>query len=265
MHPRNPTQRERLAARWNFRPWRVVLRLAICAGFLAPLCCLRAAESPLPTDKVEAADAAVSREALGKLAGLIGGWRGVGQPNRGSTKGAWQEQGEWVWNLKGKSPALEYTVRDGKQLKSARLTYEPINRQYVLAAQLPDGVERTYHGTLKEDRLTLTSDPDATGDVFQLTVHLLNEKRTVLLFGRKRPQQERFASIAQVGYTRQGTTLAVEGADGPQCIVTGGKANSSMVYKGKTYYFCCTGCRDAFVAEPDKIIAEAAAREAAKK
>jgi YHS domain-containing protein len=47
--------------------------------------------------------------------------------------------------------------------------------------------------------------------------------------------------------------------------VSGGKGTMSTVYKGKTYYFCCTGCRDAFNDDPDGIIAEAAARAAKKK
>ena len=35
------------------------------------------------------------------------------------------------------------------------------------------------------------------------------------------------------------------------------------MYKGKTYWFCCTGCRDAFLDDPDTIIAQA--EENAKK
>ena len=38
-------------------------------------------------------------------------------------------------------------------------------------------------------------------------------------------------------------------------------------YKGKTYFVCCTGCRDLFKDHPERILAEAAEREkaAAKK
>ena len=36
-------------------------------------------------------------------------------------------------------------------------------------------------------------------------------------------------------------------------------------YKGKTYYFCCTGCRDAFKDNPEKYIKEFEARKAKEK
>ena len=47
--------------------------------------------------------------------------------------------------------------------------------------------------------------------------------------------------------------------------MTGGKGTMSTVYKGKTYWFCCTGCRDAFNDDPDAIIAQAEERAAKKK
>ncbi|MSR57709.1 MAG: YHS domain-containing protein [Planctomycetaceae bacterium] len=39
----------------------------------------------------------------------------------------------------------------------------------------------------------------------------------------------------------------------------------STVYKGQTYWFCCTGCRDAFNDDPEGIIADAAKRAEKKK
>ncbi|MCE9603637.1 MAG: YHS domain-containing protein [Planctomycetia bacterium] len=38
----------------------------------------------------------------------------------------------------------------------------------------------------------------------------------------------------------------------------------ALTYKGKTYYVCCTGCKDLFEAEPEKTIAEYEARKAKK-
>ena len=48
------------------------------------------------------------------------------------------------------------------------------------------------------------------------------------------------------------------------CPVTGEKiasvkdATGSSVYKGKTYYFCCGGCKPAFDKNPAKYVKEAA-------
>ena len=62
-----------------------------------------------------------------------------------------------------------------------------------------------------------------------------------------------------------GALLHAEVAGEPECIVTGGKGTMSTVYKGKTYWFCCTGCRDAFLDDPDMIIAQAEQKAAKKK
>ena len=62
--------------------------------------------------------------------------------------------------------------------------------------------------------------------------------------------------MAEVGYTREGTRLAVEGGDGPECVVTGGRGSIQFSYKGQTYYVCCSGCKQAFDENPEKILSE---------
>jgi len=86
-----------------------------------------------------------------------------------------------------------------------------------------------------------------------------------VLYQSRAPHQRQFARVAEVGYTRQGTRLAEEGGDGPECIVTGGKGTMKTQYKGMTYYFCCTGCRDAFLEDPEGILAEAQAKAQRKR
>jgi YHS domain-containing protein len=61
--------------------------------------------------------------------------------------------------------------------------------------------------------------------------------------------------VAEVGYTREGTSLAVEGFGELECIVTGGKGTMAVSYQGKTYYVCCSGCKQAFDDDPAGIIA----------
>lgn len=203
------------------------------------------------------------QDALFEFNSLVGGWRGVGQPNRNSNKGSWIESAEWVWEIKKEHVGLRYAVKDGKQLASGLLTWDPKTKDFVLEATLPDKSQRTYTGTLSGTKLTLQSPADADGSVHQIVVTLKDEKRTLVLFQSRPKDQQQFARVAEVGYTREGTRLAEEGGGGPECIVTGGKGSMSTVYKGKTYYFCCTGCRDAFLDDPDAIIAQA--EEKAKK
>jgi len=219
--------------------------------------------APVAGQSDEAADGRSADEAhteLARLNPLIGGWRGVAQPIRGSSKGAWSETAEWVWNLKGKEPSVEYVVTEGKLLKKAVLTWDGKEKAYRLAATLADGTERTYVGNWNNGRLELLSGSDKTTR-HQVVITPLNEKRTLVLFTEAKPGVDEFRRIAEVGYTRAGTRLAIEGAGEPECIVTGGKGTSTVTYKGKTYYVCCSGCRDAFLDDPEGILAEAAERE----
>ncbi|MBI3864431.1 MAG: YHS domain-containing protein [Planctomycetia bacterium] len=207
----------------------------------------------------------VIKDALAEFNPLVGGWRGVGQPVRNSNKGSWSETAEWIWELKKDHVGISYAVKEGKQLQSALLTWDPKSKEFELVATLPDSSQRTYRGTNAGNKLTLQSSPDDAGIVHQIVVTQLNEKRTLVLFQVRAKGQQQFNRVAEVGYTREGTKLADEGVGGPECIVTGGKGTMSTVYKGTTYWFCCTGCRDAFMDDPDTIIAQAEAKAAQKK
>lgn len=196
---------------------------------------------------------------------LVGEWRGVGQPQRNSTKGSWSETSEWVWEITKTGVGVRYNVKEGKQLTTALFSYDLKAKQYTCVAKFADGSSRSYTGRVQEAKLSLESEPDAEKVVHQLVVTQLNEKRTLLLYQRRRAETDTFLRVAEVGYTRQGTTLAVEGVTGPECVVTGGKGTSTVMHKGKTYYVCCTGCRDAFNDDPETFLTEYKARLEKKK
>lgn len=212
------------------------------------------AEPGAKTDET-ASVKATSRAALEHFNGLIGGWRGVGQYKRGSSKDSWAETAEWVWDLKHDTAAIRQ-VKEGKLLLGATLTYDPPTKKYVLVAELPEKKSRKYTGTVEGNKLTLVSEKDDARMVHQIVITQLNEKRTLVLFQNRKAEQEQFLRVAEVGFTREGTMLAVDGSGEPECVVTGGKGTSSKVYKGKTYWFCCSGCRDAFDDDPEGVIAD---------
>lgn len=237
---------------------------ALSCGFLASVYgyCLVAEDGgakPATETKAEVLSA------LEEFNGLIGGWRGAAQPVRGSNKGAWTEKAEWVWEIKKDGVGINYQVKDGKALSSAKLTYDARQKQFQLAATLPDKSVRKYQGQLEGNKLILDSQPDMEGFVHRLTVTQLNEKRTLVLFEKRPATGDRFSRVVEVGYTREGTTLAVEGAGQPECIVSGGKGTMQVTYKGKSYWVCCSGCRDAFNDDPEGVLKEAAARAEKKK
>ncbi len=200
------------------------------------------------------------KTALGEFNSLIGKWRGVGQPRRGSNQGAWQEQAEWAWNFQGGEPSVQVKVNDGKLADSLQLTYDSVAKDYVGTLMTPEGqIEKNYRGRLEKDgKLVLSA---TVGDeVKQITITRLNEKRTLVLFEKRSSSQASFNRVAEVGYTREGTRLATSSTSGPECIVTGGAGTIEVKYKGQTYYVCCSGCRQAFDDDPEGVIAEAAVR-----
>ena len=205
-----------------------------------------------------------AQAALEEFQELIGGWRGIGMPVRGSSKGAWKETADWAWSFKDKQPALVYSIEDGKLLTSARLTYDPEKKIYSLKANYADESKREFSGSLEKNVLRLISKEDEEGQTHRITITQLNEKRTLVLLERS-IAADRYFRIAEVGYTREGTRLATVGANGPECVVTGGKATTPVSYKGKTYYVCCSGCKQAFDDDPAGIIAEYEAKVAARK
>ena len=62
-----------------------------------------------------------------------------------------------------------------------------------------------------------------------------------------------FSAVHAMGGSKDGESFA-GGAKKPECIVSGGSANIPVTYMGKTYYVCCSGCRDEFNAEPAKYV-----------
>ncbi len=222
---------------------------------LAALCTAWLAFCAEPDAKPESKSATI--DALRDYNGLIGGWRGVGQPKRGSQQGAWQEKAAAVWELKAKSSGIRWNIDTGKHWKSALLGYDEKNKLFTLKATLPDDSTREYQGKLDDKRLVLESAADEqTKEIHRLTLTVLNENRLTLLFEKRPEQQSFYTRVAEVGYQREGTRLAASGSSGPVCVVTGGLGTIPVTHKGKTYYVCCTGCRDAFNDDPEGILAE---------
>lgn len=232
------------------RSWISISSLAIVASAVV-----------FADDAKPSAEALVAqKKALGEFNSLVGKWRGTGQPRRGSNQGAWREDAEWIWDFADHGIAVRYDVKDGQLMKTGRLTYDPEAKKYHLSLTAADDSKRTYTGAMEEGKLTLVSEPDAAKEVHRLTVTKLNEKRTLALFEKRGENQTSFNRVAEVGYTREGTKLAKAGTSGPECIVTGGEGTMPVSYKGKTYYVCCTGCKQAFEEDPEKILQEAEER-----
>lgn len=207
----------------------------------------------------DAANPKVVKEALEKLNPLIGEWRGTGQVRRGSTRGAWRQTGEFVWEFNNELPAIKYLVDDGKLIEEGRLTWTP-REKYRLQITTDQKTERTYLGDWDAGKLVLVSAADESDIQQRITITPLNEKRSLVLHEKTSPGGTAFFRVAEVGYTRAGTRLALPGGGQRECVVTGGTAQTAVTHQGETYYVCCSGCKQAFDDDPEGIIADFKAR-----
>ena len=214
----------------------------------------------LPAAAVAADDAPKRspREALQAFNDLIGSWRGSGEPNgtrEDKQKGFWQETIAWQWQFKGDDAWLAAAIDKGKYFTAAELRYLPDGDRYQLTMRTPAKEELVFKGTLADRRLTVERIDDKTGDTQRLVVSLLHSNRYLFRCDVKPADRPTFTPLYQVGATKEGVAFASVD-EGPECVVSGGHGTMSTTYKGKTYYFCCTGCRDAFADNPEKYIQE---------
>jgi hypothetical protein len=247
--------------------------------FAGPCClialgCAALCYSLAHSDEPEAVTNA--KTALAPLQGLVGEWNGAGQPRRGSNVGAWSETSDWAWHFdsKAKQPTADLRCRFKENKYFAQLVVVPgaKAKQFRLTGTLPDGKSSEEFEAVLDDAGTLTATriaekdaaaketpPDRPARITLKTV--ANGDRLVVLY--ERAAGDGFARLAEVGATRVGGMFAA-GAAGPECIVTGGRGTIAVTHAGQTYYVCCSGCKEAFDADPAGIVAEYMARKKAK-
>ena len=231
-----------------------MLLVALCMRGWLPLSADDPATAPTP------ADLQAQKEALAHWNSLIGGWRGTGQPRRGSSTGAWREDTNWAWQFSPTESALVGTVTQGKLATTLKITADAAPGKYHLQWTNDAAVVRELTGQIEDGKLVLVSAPDEQQEVHRITITTLNELRTLILFEKRKADQQSYTRLAEVGYTREGTRLAGPGGGQPECVVTGGLGTIKVEHAGKTYYVCCTGCQQAFNDDPEGILAEYKAR-----
>jgi hypothetical protein len=219
---------------------------------------------PLAAD---APEKKTSKQALRAFNDLIGNWRGTGEPNgtrEEKQRNFWQEKIAWEWRFKGKDVYLRAAFDKGKYFTAAELRYLPDKQRYQLLATTPAKEKLVFEGTLDKKRLTLERRDEKKKETQRLVVSLLHFNRHVYRYEVKAAERASFREVYHVGATKEGVEFAGDD-DKPECVVSGGLGTMAVTYKGKTYYVCCSGCRDAFNDEPEKYIKEFEARKKAKK
>ena len=232
------------------RPFAALLSVAVV--------CFVAADDPPSSQAGKKAGLQKGTEQLRPFNAMIGSWRGVGQLQRGSRKGAWTEKTQCEWEFSETGSAVVLRSKGGKQFESLTLKWDEKKKQLVLAQKIGD-ITREYRGkapTKWPDRLQLESKSDTDNISWRCTIQQLTDIRTTLLFEKRTSPKGSYRRVAGVGYTRSGSRLAEVGGNRPKCVVTGGLGTIAVKYKGTTYYVCCQGCVQAFNDDPESIIAE---------
>src|SRR4051812_22114668 len=85
------------------------------------------------------------KEQLSKLQSLVGQWRGVGQPQRSSTKDAWSEEADWAWSFDKDAPSLVAKLPKGKYFSQLRLSAGAVGGQFSITASPAAGGEPLHY------------------------------------------------------------------------------------------------------------------------
>lgn len=205
--------------------------------------------------KLTPAELVKAKKALGEVQDFIGLWKLEGTQKAGTKIEAWNEKVSWGWKFKEADAyiTVDFAEGKGKYFSGGNLRYDLEKKKYVLSLTAADKTEQVFEGTtLPDGGLKLERKDAKTGDVYRMTLGTLADgirfqvKYEKLEGGKGIPQ-----AVFAMNGNKDGESFA-GGAKKPECIVSGGAASMAVQYNGKTYYVCCTGCRDEFNANPKK-------------
>lgn len=201
-------------------------------------------------------DEQISKEALQELNEYIGQWKGNGTI-AGDDRTIWPEKADWGWRFKGKKAWLQLSIPDGKYFKGGELSFDPDEEEYLFQAETKSGEKQLFKGTKKRSRLILERVDPKTKETQQLSMSMAGGGVRFLYQYKVKPANRTlYSDRFMVAFTKEGESFGAAKKK-VECIVTGGLGTIAVSYGGRTYYVCCSGCRDAFNADPAKYVAAA--------
>ncbi len=212
---------------------------------------------------------------------LLGQWRGTTRREFESFKAV--DSHEWVWDLRTDpaQPALILNSDKSPYLRKGRLTWDTQQQKFLLTAVDGEGKERSFAGEFTDPPHEITGSDDKLHRVYRLELNensaeaqeawqiafVQQENNRYLLEVARRRGKAAYARWDTVSTQREGTSFALSDTDYAEktCIISEGLGTTEIVFKGRSYWVCCSGCKAAFDEEPEKWIARAAARAKEKK
>lgn len=202
------------------------------------------------------------REGLAPFNTLIGSWKATGTKSD-NRREFWQEKVAWEWQFKGDDAWITLVFTDGKHFRKGTLRFVPDKGLFRLNLETADKKSLDFEGKLEKNVLAVDRVDPGTKETQRVVVTMLHETRFLYRYETRPEGRAGFNPQFQVGATREGVPFAA-GDTRPECIVSGGLGTMKVSYKGKDYYVCCSGCRDAFKEEPEKYIKEYEAKKKGK-
>lgn len=234
----------------------MALRMTALAALGVGLFCLTGGPAA-SQDSKKPEDAAKAKQALAAVQDFIGLWNLEGTQKAGGKTEAWKEKVSWGWKFKDGDAwiTVDFAEGKGRYFTGGTLRYDVGKKKYVLTLTGSDKTEQIFVGDLAKGGLKLERKDAATGDVYRLTMTTLVEGiRFQLKFQKQEGGKGLASDVFAFNGNKDGESLVGGGTKKPECIVSGGAANTAVTYQGKTYYVCCSGCRDEFNANPEKYI-----------
>ena len=173
---------------------------------------------------------------------------------------------DWGWKFKDKDAWIVVDFTKSKYFTAGEIHYVPETDQFAFTLTTVQKEKVTYVGTIETRDKTkiLTLDREADKESQRLVFTFLHAERFLYRYEVKAEGRPLYSKKWSVGATRDGVAFAV-GSGKPECIVSGGTGTSTVMYQGKTYYVCCSGCRDEFNANAAKYVKEWEAKQAKSK
>lgn len=199
------------------------------------------------------------RESLKPLNILVGSWKGTGTPEgtpEERQKGHWVETVSCEWQFKGDDAWLTLAFDKGKHFVRGEIRQVPDKEDIQLTLETVDKEKLVYTGTLKGKQVTAEREIAASKLVERFTFSLLHDNRITYRVETRPASGTLITRKYLVGMTKEGVPFVDVGASERECIVSGGLGTMTVTHEGKTYYVCCSGCRDEFKANPAKYVAE---------
>lgn len=208
-----------------------------------------------PDKKPKPEDLAKAKKALQEVQDFIGLWNLEGTQKVGTKTEAWKEKVSWGWKFKDGDAwiTVDFAEGKGKYFNSGELKYDLGRKKYllVLVPAGKDAAKQVFEGDFTKGALKLERKDAKTGDAYRITMNTVAEgTRFAMKYEKQDGGKGLFSAVHAMNGNKDGVVAGAPKK--PECIVSGGSANIAVSYNGKTYYVCCSGCRDEFNATPEK-------------